>query len=434
MKTLIVARIERYIGPTPHPLPLWQVVVNLILDMHRLGHESYASLDEEEVRQRAANLPVNGVPPEVLKVVKEVDSSHEKLQPQKAATPCDGMADPSTAGKLFAAQRPRAIVAEGYSMEDANHKVLTALQDMEAKLTTDFEREAALSLEVRTGNEFVDQFQPWYFPAAFPFCFKYGTACPDVINTCKPQQGGSEEDVPRRHAGNPKAPAVQIQTWAAAMARRAESQFQRDWTFGFTLWNYLFRTMVNLQPNSYIYPTPAGQGKSQEEINKEIAAGAKQILQTLRHGQYVDITGEKKNVNGDLTKLRHVPGLGEPAKKLLGDAEARARNIPGTHEVRKAMRHQTHANRVCYGTPIFLTFSPSERDTALMVRLARARQSDPAIIADGSGPFQQRSKPNLDMDFMRLSPEALAEDLFGFKTKGRTLKWFILDLRCSCPL
>ena len=337
------------------PAAFLQVVVNLILDMHRLGHESYASLDEEDVRRRAASLPVDGVPPEVLKVIKEVDSSHDNLQPQKAATPCDGMADPSTAGKAFAAQRPRAIVAEGYSMEDANHKALTALQDLEAKLTTDFEKEAALSLEVRTGNEFVDQFQPWYFAVAFPFCFKYGTACPDVTNTCKP----SEDDVPRRRAGNPNAPEVQVQTWAAAMARRAESQFQRDWTFGFTLWNYLFRTMVNLQPNSYIYSAPAREGKSQEEINKEIAAGAKQIMQSLR----------------------------------------------------KTMRHQTHANRVCYGTPIFLTFSPSERDTALMVRLARARQCDPSIIADGSGPFQQRSNPNLDLDFMRLSPEALAEDL-----------------------
>ena len=145
-------------------------------------------------------------------------------------------------------------------------------------------------------------------------------------------------------------------------------------------------------------------------MNQDIAKGAKELLGNLRHGEYVDITGAKKSVNGDLTKLRHVPGLGITAKKLLGDLEAQSKYIPGTHEVRKTMRHQTHANRVCYGTSIFLTFSPSERDTTLMVRLARARQSDPAIIADGSGRYQQRSQPQLDLDFMRLSPEALAED------------------------
>ena len=388
-----------------------QVVVNLIMDMHRLGHESYADINEEEVRQRAAELPENGVPPEVLKVIEEVDDSHDKLQPQKAATPCDGRDDPSTAGKTFAEQRARAVVAEGVSLEDAHNTSLAALHELQTKLTPKVPAtEAPMPLEVRTGNQFVDQFQPWYFAVAFPFCFKYGTACPDVKNMGK-AQSNSGEDISRRRHGNPQAPDVKIQAWAAGMARRAESQFQRDWTFGFTLWNYLFRTKVNLQQNTSIYSAPVAEsGKKQDEINKAIADGARELLSHIRNGEYLDISGAKKPVKGDLTKLRHVPGLSVEAKKLLGDLEARSKYIPGTHEVRKTMRHQTHANRVCYGTSIFLTFSPSERDTTLMVRLARARQSDPAIIADGSGRYQQRSQPQLDLDFMRLSPEALAED------------------------
>ena len=44
------------------------------------------------------------------------------------------------------------------------------------------------------------------------------------------------------------------------------------------------------------------------------------------------------------------------------NAEARASKIPGTHEVRSTMRHQTHAYGVCHGVAIFLTFSPSDRD------------------------------------------------------------------------
>ena len=129
----------------------------------------------------------------------------------------------------------------------------------------------------------------------------------------------------------------------------------------------------------------------------------------LRNGKYRDITGELKPVGGDMTKLRHVPTLGDAARKVLYNVEARTRHIPGTHEVRKTMRHQTHANRVCYGTAIFITFSPSERDTSLMVRLTRARQCDPAVHQDGSAPFQRRTHPQLDVDYMRLSPEALAE-------------------------
>ena len=202
-----------------------QVVVNLILDMHRLGHESYADIKEEEVRQRAAELPENGVPPEVLKVIEEVDDSHDKLQPQKAATPCDGRDDPSTAGKTFADQRARAVVAEGVSLEDAHNTSLAALHELETKLTPKVPAaEAPMPLEVRTGNQFVDQFQPWYFAVAFPFCFKYGTACPDVKNIGK-AQSNSGADIPRRRHGNPQAPDVKIQTWAAGMAWRAESQF-----------------------------------------------------------------------------------------------------------------------------------------------------------------------------------------------------------------
>ena len=45
-----------------------------------------------------------------------------------------------------------------------------------------------------------------------------------------------------------------------------------------------------------------------------------------------------------------------------------------------------------------------------MARLMRARQSDPAVQQDGSAKFQSRSMPDLEVDYMRLSPEALAED------------------------
>lgn len=160
--------------------------MDLILDMHHHGHPSYLSIDEETVRRRAADLPDKGIPAEVWKVVQEAASTHEKLQPQKAATPCDGMERFDAAGKTFAAQRARAIVAEGESWEEANAGELAALREMQENLLTEAQKEAnaaILALEVRTGNKFLDQFQPEYFAVAFPFCFKYGTACPDVVNT-----------------------------------------------------------------------------------------------------------------------------------------------------------------------------------------------------------------------------------------------------------
>lgn len=391
-----------------------QVVVGLIVDMHRLGHPSYANLDEDLVRERAKALPEEGVPPEVLKVLPRLDGAQDKLQPQKAATPCDGMEPTLEAGQTFAAQRGRAIVAEGLSRQDANEIAVSALQNMTEEVMTKAEKEAAAAgqtLEIRTGNKFLDQFQPYYFAEAFPFCFKYATACPDVANTTK-QQMEEQERQSRRKADAPK---VGIEDWAAAMARRVETQFRRDWTFSFTVWNFLFRTMVNLQKNTYMYAVPDSTVKGNKRMltNKEILDGGKEVAQKLHHGLYTDITGELKPVKGDLSKVPHVPGLSNAARMLLNNLECRARNIPGTHETRKTMRHQTHANRICYGTALFVTFSPSERDTTLMVRLARARQSDPAVLQDGSAKFQSRSKPELDVEYFRLSPEALAEDRGG---------------------
>ena len=388
------------------------------MDMHRLGHPSYANLDMEVVRRRAAALPEEGIPPEVLKVITDVDADHDKLQPQKAATPCDGMTTPEKAGQTFAAQRARAIVADGQSNQEANQLELAALEETRQALMTEPEKKAeaaaAQHIEVRTGNQFLDQFQPYYFAIAFPFCFKHSTACPDVVDTTK-HRIQQLDPLPRRQAGNRNAPHVDIQDWAAGMARRVETQFRRDWTFGFTVWNFLFRTMVNLQKNTYMYAVPDTKAKGGRRMltGQEIADGVREIYGKLRNGTYVDISGERKPINGDATKLRHGAGLSEAAQKVMSNVEARARNIPGTHEVRRTMRHQTHANRVCYGTAIFITFSPSERDTTLMLRLARARQADPAVQQDGSAMFQRRNKPALDIDYeyIRLSPEALAEDL-----------------------
>ena len=213
---------------------------------------------------------------------------------------------------------------------------------------------------------------------------------------------------------------MNIRAWAAAMQRRVEAQFRRDWTFGFAVWNYLFRTAVNLQKNAYMFSAPDADGGGYHLLKpEEIVAGAQELARRL-NGTYTDVNGGEKPVRGDLTKLRFA-NLQPAARKILANVEARAANIPGTHEVRKTMRLQTHAYRVCYGTSIFLTFSPSERDTALMLRLARVREEDPALLRDGAKKFQARGAPALDEEFCRLSPEALAESLPNYEDRRALL-------------
>ena len=390
-----------------------QVVIDLILDMKRLGHPSFAKLDEGKVKEDAKKLPVNGVPPEVLQIIQEEaaaagqEDAEDKLQPQKAATPFDApQTDLAEAGDTFAAQRPRAVVAEGRSAADAHDAAKGALQDM----AEDLKRKPPPSiqtLEVRAGNKLLDQFQPRYWAIAFCFLFKHTTAEPDVVNHLTPAE---QQRQSRRKKGNPLAPAVGMQAWAGAMQRQAASQFRRDWNFSPTLWNYIFRTMVNLQPNAFAFTTRDTEtGSVRMMKDQEIQEGIQEIYRCLEKGTYADVNGENKAIKGDMSKLRHVPNLSNAAKKVLMNAEARARKVPGTHEVRSTMRHQTHAYRVNYGLALFVTFSPSERDTCIMLRMARARQGDPAIANDPCKEFYARGKPELDVDYLRLSPEKLLE-------------------------
>ena len=68
---------------------------------------------------------------------------------------------------------------------------------------------------------------------------------------------------------------MNIRAWAAAMQRRVEAQFRRDWTFGFAVWNYLFRTAVNLQKNAYMFSAPDADGGGYHLLKpEEIVAGA----------------------------------------------------------------------------------------------------------------------------------------------------------------
>ena len=297
------------------------------------------------------------------------------------------------------------MVAEGEARRAAHQADELALENMITELGSDGIRSGLQTFEARAGNQLIDMFRACYWALAFCFLFKHATAEPDVVNTVATGEEQAKA-VSRRKKGNQDAPDVDIQAWGSATLRQAASQFRRDWNFAPALWNFLFRTMVNQMPNAsaYIYVNQQNDADS-PSTPKEIEHGAQEIYRKLRQGVYVDVNNQNKAINGDLSKLRYVPGLSAAAQKLLGNAEARTKNIPGTHAVRSTMRHQTHAYRVNYGLAIFITFSPSERDSTIMVRMVRARRGDPAIGEDGSKAFYGRNKPNLAEEFFRLSPE-----------------------------
>ena len=164
--------------------------------------------------------------------------------------------------------------------------------------------------------------------------------------------------------------------WVQVMPRRIEAQVQRDWHFGFVSWNYLFRSAINLSRTLYSYESAATEEGRRGFTAEELQDGAISLCKAL-HSSYRDLDGRMRGVQGDITKIRHVPGLSHAAKRLMQNLEHPSRKIPGTQEVRRVMRFEIQGYRIRYGVPIFVTFSPDEAHNMLMVRLSRTRQKDP---------------------------------------------------------
>ncbi|CAJ1335198.1 unnamed protein product, partial [Effrenium voratum] len=307
------------------------VVLALIRGAVARKHTAYANVDLDAAMTRA-------VPPEIVRLL-DPDRNISRLRPQKAATPADGChLEAEDAARQLADVRPHAVLLENSSAleEDAVAQDIAAWRHFDTQLRWGTEPPAA-AVTVTAGSQLVDQF--------------------------------------KREAS---APIIDFPRWARAVSRRAESQFARDWLLLFALWNYSFRAQVNAS-RGLVAHVPRGLPSLTSE---ELTEGAVALCKALR-GQYrAGPDAPLQPVAGDVSKLHMVPELPRAARVLLQNVQHVSAKIPGTVEVRKLMRHETHAYRIIYGEPIFVTISPNERDNLLGVRLFRCRKSDPVVEAD----------------------------------------------------
>ena len=92
-------------------------VVRCILGMKRRGHRAFMHIDEYAMKRKALELPVQGVPPELITLLPN-DGAYDKLHIQKAATPVEAMKrDLVEAAASSQSFRPNAVVMESSSLE-----------------------------------------------------------------------------------------------------------------------------------------------------------------------------------------------------------------------------------------------------------------------------------------------------------------------------
>ena len=127
------------------------------------------------------------------------------------------------------------------------------------------------------------------------------------------------------------------------MSQRVEASVARDYSFGFVLWNYMFRSSLNLSQSLYAYERKNGKAAGAQFTPQDIENGAVAIAQAL-WGKYKDVTGKLQTVNGDITKVSFVPGLSEAAHVLLKQKSTYLEKI--TWDGRNAAEDEVHNSSV----------------------------------------------------------------------------------------
>ena len=335
------------------------IVVQLIR-MHRdAGHPDYVGIDMHDVERRAQTLASSDEPciPNELAEFFEVGSEEEKedfIGVDKAATPAERIHSDADLLREFERARPLALMAQRDS--DVNKDIAAS-------------RTSALGmfseLELRTGSDLIQQFKSSYIPRVFCMTFPRCVGGPDF-----PQQ-------PRDRRRFDDAPAVSLHTFTAMMAARCEYQFRADWDLSPGLFSLSFATKVNLGMSMSIQRALRRGAHSAEEDMKAGAAAAR-IYTLLWEGEYLDYAGRRRHISGDITKIPYAIGLSATEKALLQNYHFMSSRIPGTRQIRHHIRHIIFSSRVCYGVPVFMTITPSERHSGLVIRLYRGRRADPA--------------------------------------------------------
>ena len=167
------------------------------------------------------------------------------------------------------------------------------------------------------------------------------------------------------------------------MANRVEANIRWDWDLNPALWSLSFASKVNLGVSMSIKRCLRRSYESEQANERNIGEATARIFQLLRNGDYLDGAGRRCKVSGDVSKITQIIGLTPTEKMLLRNYHFMSSRLPGTRQVRRTLNHLLFSARVIYGTPAFITVTPSERHSGLAVHLFRYRRNDPAIVHAG---------------------------------------------------
>ena len=413
------------------------VVRGLIGELRQSGYAGYTAdfNSDRAVEHRMAEM-YPGQDRETAFVPKAIKAAAEKayrakltgtsLIYDKNATPAEPISDV----KEFERQsRPLSLVAQRSSMG------ASTVHEEHGNIMARYQ-----TLEVITGSDMLNQHQPHYLGAAYPFTMPIAVGGYDVPGKPRwrrPSADALDEtmengDTERRNIvpltepywqAQEQVPAAKVKLFdlARSMPRRIEAQYRRHWSYVPGLWNLYFREQVNLGA-SLRAVSRGTAAEPQDQTEQDAGVAAADLYEKLHTGYYLTQTGNRCKIDGDVSKLRFAVGVTSLQKRLLADFSFRTRAIGGTQEIRGKIGQICFWGSVVYGNGIFMTISPGERHNYLAIRLSRYRRRDPYITSNA--PDERDEAPWIGADAPSL--EAGAEDRFSFEVPGYDLRRLIL--------
>ena len=337
------------------------VVIQLICMLKDSGDDDYRHLNMQEVTSRAnllADTDQPTIPKEIITLLEELSDAEEEVrhsaQQDKAAIPAERLWTHNQLERDMSVIRPNLLFPQRDS--DVGKSV-------EASRTNAFAQHAELKL--RTGSELLDQFQGGYIPRVFKITFPWRVGGPDLHNRSRLRRSAD-------------APILDLDAFTKMLPRRVEAQLRLDLHLNPAVWSLCFATRVNTGQSLAIRRC-LRRNDTDGQDEASIGKAARAICTQLREGKYVLPNGEVKPIDGDTSKLMSAVGLTQTQKALLQNYNFMSARIPGTRQVRRSINHMVFSSRIVYGLPVFMTVTPSDRHSGLMIRLMRYRKNDPAI-------------------------------------------------------
>jgi len=170
---------------------------------------------------------------------------------------------------------------------------------------------------------------------------------------------------------------VSFTDFVRGFARRVENPCHSDWTALPILRSVWYKYTANTAPMAAHY-FGRRAGWTQDQAANEHVKAMQKLWHMLWHG-FVGRGLTRVPVGGDTTRLPFADGLTRFEKQLARQVHYMAGHMPGSQAVRKLMGYAAHGGRVVYGDSLFLTISPNEEQSALVLHLIRNRRNDPML-------------------------------------------------------